>query len=286
MGVATRINIFTLSYSAMLFKLDPIKRFACFLLIFAGIALGSNFSNQVLLHLAVTLGFGLLLYAFYIRFSSKHKNVWDTVITCLILFLVLHYGEAKIELLYSLLTTFIAITLKFFLEFRGSPMVNPAAGSILLTAGILKLFSVEATMYFPGTHLPFASWWGTSYEGWISLALIALWIVGGFYVWKKFPILVTFLLAHAIFFYWQSGTWESENLDSLRFVFTDSTIYFFASIMLPEPKTSPFLPKQQVLYALLAAALYNGFNELSVPYFELFALVGANLTYMGTRHLR
>ena len=118
----------------MNFKLDPIKRFSLFLMVFAGVAIGYNWSTTVLLHLAATLGFGLVLYTLYTRFSSKHKNVWDTVVTCLIIFLLLHPGQTLVSLIFPLVAVFIAETIKFFVEWKNSPIINPAAGGILVLA--------------------------------------------------------------------------------------------------------------------------------------------------------
>ena len=135
----------------MNFKLDPIKRFCLFLTIFAGVAIAYNWSNDVLLHLAATLGFGLVLFALYSKLSIKRKNVWDTVITAELIFLLLHYGTGLSSLIYPLMAVFIAETLKFFIEWKSSPIVNPAAAALLLTAGIGALI---------GWDMPFVSWWG------------------------------------------------------------------------------------------------------------------------------
>jgi len=256
----------------MTFKLDPIRRAAAFILLFAGCALAAHFSNQVFLHLVATLGFGLALYVAYTEFSTKRKNVWDTVITSLIIFLLVHYGSTMTDLLYPLLITFIAITMKFFVEFKSSPVVNPAAGAVLLAALLLA--------FIPGTSLPFVSWWGASFGGYLSLGLMALWIVGGLYQWRKSAIVGSFLLAHAVLL-----LLRGQGMEGLQFAFTDATIYFFAAFMLVDPKTSPFKPRDQILYGLVAAGLYNLLAWLGTPYFELFALVGANLFRMGTMML-
>lgn len=257
----------------MNFKLDPIKRFCLFLTVFTGVAIGYNWSSDVMLHLAATLGFGLVLYTFYTWISSKHKNVWDTVISCEIIFLLLHYGTGLSSLAYPLMAVFIAETLKFFIEWKGSPVVNPSAAGLLLTAGAAALI---------GWELPFVSWWGTSY--WVlpvasvSLILLAVWVVGGFHVWRKWPIFISFLLAFAIF-----ESLRGLSLADLQFIFLDSTIYFIAAVMLPEPKTSPFLPWKQVAFGVLAAALISGLTYLDVPYAALFAIVGANLFNAGLK---
>jgi hypothetical protein len=258
----------------MKFKLDPIKRFALFLSVFAAVALGYNWGSASVLHLGLTLGFGLLLYAFYTRFSSKRKNIWDTVVTCLLIFLVLHPAGGLPALVYPVLATVTAITLKFFVEWKNSPIINPAATGILISAGLGAIV---------GWDLPFASWWGASFwvvNFWgvelpISLLLMAVWIFGGFAVWRKFPLVVSFLAVFAVLHYLRT------DAEALRFTFMDSFIYFFACIMLAEPKTSPFLPWKQVAYGAMAAGIFGIFAQFSLPYPELFALIGANLVSAG-----
>jgi hypothetical protein len=256
----------------MNFKLDPIKRFCLFLSIFTAGAVVYNWSTDVLMHLAATLGFGLVLYTFYTWISSKHKNVWDTVISCEIIFLLLHPSNLLAALAFPVMAVFVAETLKFCVEWKNSPVVNPSAAGLLLTAGAAALM---------GWQLPFVSWWGASYWALpfgvsVSLILIALWVVGGFYVWKKWYLLASFLIAFVAF-----QALRGLPLLSLEAILLDSTVYFIAAVMLPEPKTSPFLPWKQVAYGVLAAARVLGFSYLQVPYAELFGVVGANLFNAG-----
>lgn len=254
------------------FKLDPIKKCTLFLAIFLGTAIAYNRSLETLLHLGIILAFGLALYALFTKLSGKRKNVWDTAITCLLICLVLHYGTSSLEMFfYPLLATAIAITIKFFVDWKGSPIVNPAAAGILISAGIGVAFGME---------LPFVSWWGASFWSLpigvpASLLLLAVWIFGGFAVWRKWPIFMSFLLVYAGLYFLRVGA------EGLQFTYTDSFIYFFASVMLPEPKTSPFLPWKQVAYGSLAAITMAGFSQLGIFAPELFAILAANLLNAG-----
>lgn len=247
----------------MKFKLDPTKLLVLLLGLLSGIGTFLNFGSPILLHLVATLGFALVLYWAYSYFSSKHKSLWDTVITALIIFLVLHYGTGA-DLWYPLVTTFIAITWKFFFEYRGSPIVNPAAGAMLVSAALLPLISP--------LELPFISWWGTSFAAPLSLLLILPWTIYGSYKWRKLPLVLTFLVAHFLVM-----VFRGSDFSEIEFTFLDSTIYFLASVMLLEPRTSPVKTQQQIYYALFAALFYNIFLQYGVIYFGLFAIVAANL---------
>ncbi len=247
----------------MKFKLDPTKLLVVLLTLLSGFGIAFNFSGEILLHLLATLGFALVLYWFYSYFSSKHKSIWDTIITALIIFLVLHYG-AGVELLYPLVATFVAITWKFFFEYKGSPIVNPSAGAILIAAAVIPLFGNVDTA--------FVSWWGTSFAAPLTMILIIPWTIYGSYKWKKLPIVATFLLVHLLVM-----VFRGEGGSLIESTFADSTIYFLASVMLIEPKTSPTKTQQQVYYGIVAALFYNIFLQYGVPYFGLFAIAAANL---------
>ncbi len=248
----------------MNFKQNLLAQTAAFLIVFAGFALGFNWSSQVVLHLAATLGFALILYWFFSLISSKHKNIWDTVITALIIFLVVHYGTGAVGLVYPLIATFFAMVIKFFIEYKNSPVVNPAAGAILLMALV--------TSFIPNIEAANVSWWGASYQGWVSLALILAWIVFGLWSWRKYALLFSFLIGNLVMMFL-----IGSDPEFIRFVYTDSTLYFLAAIMLVEPKTSPFKPSKQVIVGILASVFYTLCIVYKIPYFGLFTIVAANL---------
>lgn len=232
-------------------------------------AIAYNKSIEPLQHLGLTLGFGLALYALFSKISGKRKNIWDTVISCLLIFLILHYGTSMEAIFYPLFATFTALLIKFFIDWKGSPILNPAAAAIVISAGIGLSF---------GLDLPFVSWWGASFWNLqigvpVSLLLLAVWVFGGLHVWRKFPILISFLLVYAVLQFLRLGH------EAVQFIYTDSFIYFFAAIMLPEPKTSPFLPWKQAVYGSLAAFVMAGFAQLGIFAPELFAILAANLLH-------
>jgi hypothetical protein len=257
----------------MKLKLDPIKQFALFLIVMAGLAIGFNPTAQVLLHLAATLGFGLILYWFYSMFSSKHKLIWNTVITSLIIFLVLDYGSGVADVIYPLIATFVAMTIKFFWEWKGSPVINPSVAGLLIMAGVVALI--------PNVDNAFISWWGASFQGWVSLSVVALWIIFGLRKWRKWPIVLTFLAAHAVLL-----VLRGEGMDTIQFILTDSTIYFLVAAMLIDPKTSPINRRQQMVYGLLAALILNSLMHGGAPYAEIFAIAAANIGFMAMRPIK
>lgn len=253
----------------MKLKTSPLQLTVSFLSIYSAIALSYNFSINTLLHLAATLGFGLILFGLFTLISKKKKSILNTIISTLIIFLVLHYGneggEIK-DLLIPLTVTFIAIFSKFFLEYKGSPIINPVVLALLTT-------------YYIST--PLISWWGTNFAGYISLTLIALWIALGIKKWRKSTILIAFLLAHITLL-----LIRQQSLSTIQFILTDATIYFMAGIMLIDPKTSPILKKEQIIYGIIAALSYNLLAHYQINNFNLLAIAAANLYFFSTKILK
>jgi hypothetical protein len=270
----------------LLKRFDPIKQTAAFLAVMALFASAFKWSQagtQILLHALVTVGFSFVLFHLYTKGSKalgkpKRKSLYTTLITALIIFLVMHYGTETADLIYPLAATFIAITHKFFFTKKGSPLINPAVLAMLIVGGVTTALSTWAPDFMPNLSPAFISWWGASFKGWFSLALLALWIVFGLKKWRKYRLLASFLIAHFILMVLQG-----QDFSLIHFTFTDSTIYFLAAIMLAEPKTSPSIQKQQTYYGFVAAALYNIFFSYSLPYFSLLALAGANLVKLSLK---
>ena len=206
-------------------------------------------------------------------FSSKHKLIWNTIITSLIIFLVLDYGSELVDVVYPLVATFVAITLKFFWGWKGSPVINPSVAGMLIMAGIVALL--------PTFENAFISWWGASFQGWVSLSVVLAWIVLGLRKWRKWPLVASFLAAHAVIL-----VLRGMETETIRFIFADSTIYFLAAAMLIDPKTSPINNRQQMIYGLLAALMLNSLMHANAPHAELFAIATANIGYMTMRPVK
>jgi len=249
----------------MKFKPNPIEKTAIILILLSTMALVRNLQPETFLGLGTTLGFALVLFALYTRFSSKRKVLANTVVTGLILFLLIQPIGFGVNIWAPLAATFIAITLKFFVEFKGSPIVNPAAFALLGVAIIAKLVGNDAFI---------VSWWGASFGGWISFVPLAIWALRGIHAWRKWPLVLSFLGFMAL------GL-RLLNADPafIRFAFTDSTLYFFATIMLIEPKSSPIKWSEECVYGAVVGILTATFHSIQLPHFILHAVIAGNLLY-------
>lgn len=270
----------------MKLKLNPPQQIALILgLLSLGAIMAGKFQIQILIHLAATLGSGLILFFIFKLISRQNKNIWNTIISCLIIFLVLHPGNWESTAGYvfatpALIATFITVSSKFFLEYKGSPIINPAILGLLVLTILAKIF--------PGNINFFTSWWGASFkiqEIPLSLIIIAAWIIFGLKTWRKFPVFFTYLITYAvlILIFLIKAPAESSGLDFLKFTFTDSTIYFLTSIMLVEPRTSPVLKSQQIIYGIIAAIFSTLYVLFGMEILMLLAIIVPNLYFFFTK---
>ena len=270
----------------MKLKINATEQITLLLCIYSFGAILGNMDNylNISLHLLATFGLANILYWLFSQLSGKKKNYLNTVISSLIIFLVLHYGSQNQDLVYPAIITLLAVASKFFLEPRNTPIINPVVLGLLLASLVLP--------FIPGFETPFISWWGTSYKFQVALGqtvfnispallLVGIWIIFGLGKWRKYPLLISFLLGHAILL-----MITERSLDLFAFIFTDATIYFFAAIMLIEPKTSPILKKQQIIFGIIAAIVYSTLIQLHVGNFELWAILAANVYFFSTKQLQ
>lgn len=267
-------------------KLNPIQEIALFLSVYALLAINFNieqtedtWNTNLLWHLGATLGFALILFKILSVLTKKKKLLSNTITSGLILFLVLHPPVQTINvndvatlkpLLYPLLATFFVMAGKFLIQWKGGPIFNPVVGGLLGLVIVSKLV--------PGWEDPFISWWGVSFQGYLSLGLMVFWLLWGLRKWRKYPIVLSFLAVY-LFLLVALGV-ESETLD---FIFKDATIYFFAGIMLVEPKTSPLTRGKQLVYGTAAAVMMTLFTVYGYPYFDLVAIATANVLNAGLK---
>lgn len=268
----------------MKLKLNPTQQITFVLTLLAlGAIVSNNFKTAILIHLLATVGFGFLLFFIFKFFSKQQKNILNTVISCLIIFLICHYTDmmGTSSVISAATITFITIFSKFFLEWKGSPIFNPV---------VLGLFVLEIlTLLIPGFQASFVSWWGASYSLWpglitFTLILMAIWIVFCFKSWRKWAVAITYLASYFILLLiLYKGVEAYSVIDMMKATFLDSTIYFFTFVMLSEPRTSPMLKKHQVIYGLLAAIISIIGTLTNFPTSMLLAILIPNLYFFLTK---
>lgn len=244
-------------------------------------------------HLTATLGIALMWYFIFQKIWHRKKNLENTIITALILFLTINYPNDIASFFTICFATTGAMIMKIFFVIQKKPILNPVIAGIL--TGVL------VTFFFPDIRF-FAHWWGVSFEKIfeianipikISFIFLLLWIIFGLWKWRKFPTFFAFLATVFLIFFLTGRPWGF-----IGFTFLDSTILFYAGMMLIEPKTSPVKWNEQIGFGVLAGGFFAGLNSflpfadsfgnfvLSLTYYyDIVALLVANLAFVGMRIL-
>lgn len=164
------------------------------------------------------------------------------LITGLIIGLVAQFGEGPLVLAAIGIS---AMAIKFLVKLGSQHIFNPAASGLLL-----------GMMLFSSTP----SWWVGGENPWIFLiwTAILLWKM------KRWAPMLGFLLPLVIL----------NGASALL----SSSLLFFMSVMLIEPKTSPAGHKNGLIYGLIVAAGYVGLSNLTTVDPFIPALVFGNLT--------
>ena len=214
-------------------------------------------------HWGLVYGGGFISYWLLQKFELAKPTRWEhREITAAILFLIMDpYSPWWVFLAVGVITEVV----QRFARMKTGPIMNPAA------AGALALAIAG--------FLP--DWWGASFAPRFELAgalisvpvfILVLFLIYIANKYRKLWISGTAILGFAVtyFFLFKFSPWS---------ILADGTLLFFFFLMVPEPKTSPVLQQQQLVYGgaigvLAAVLLKAGFLE---PY--LGALIAGNLGY-------
>ena len=158
----------------------------------------------------------------------------------------------------------IAMGTKNFLRVTGRHVFNPAAIGLLI-GGIL--------------FHQYAAWWGVSFQKPVVFILLLPALISGIRL-RRLPTIITFLIANILF----------TQQPFLSRIFDPVTL-FFATVMLPEPMTTPFNPKRQILYGLTVAVIIQlisyliniDTNPVFLPDLYIPALLLGNILFFKYR---
>lgn len=217
--------------------------------------------------LLLVLGFSVVYYPLLQRKLIQATRLEYHLITSSILFLLFD----------PLLPWWVFVSLgvmteviQRFVRVPTGPVFNPAAMGALL---------MSLMGYFPG-------WWGTSFaprlpllEGGVSVVVFLTIPIAG-YVAQKYRKLNISLAAWVMFGMLYLGLFGTNPL----FLLFEGTLFFFLLVMAVEPKTTPVLPKEQLIFGALVGGL--SVVLLRIYFFEPYcgALVIANGLFNAYRH--
>ncbi|MBT4936832.1 hypothetical protein HON22_02845 [Candidatus Peregrinibacteria bacterium] len=240
------------------FKLNPLATVVTLLGLYTLSALVLNFSSSLFIQVLIIFITALISYYGFLFLSGKHKMLSNSIITTCILFLLLSPGETYIEFLYPLFAVLTAFFIKFFIEYKNLHPINPAVGGLL----ILILIPIISSM-----PEPFISWWGAAFNGSWSLLLLSPILLYVLFKFKKYGIFLSFIVSYFMLQYFL-GT----SMDVMKFYITTGTLYFMAGVMLVDPKTSPIIMREQIVFGIFAGVLFGMLQYHSISYSELLSI--------------
>lgn len=204
-------------------------------------------------------------YQVLLKLNLAKKTRWEhRVITCLILFMLF---DAVVAWWVFPLLGVVTELLQRLLRIKTGPVANPAA------LGALVVGTTTG-------ELP--TWWATNFGprffDVVSLGFILTLVAGSYIVWRyKKQYLVGALLVMAGLVFW--GVIQASPV----FLLGDGTLLFFAMIMATEPKTSPAVPAQQVVFGAAVGTLSMISLRLGLAEPFTAGLVAGNLGFNGHR---
>ncbi len=211
--------------------------FASFTLSVVGVLKYSILS--LLLSLTVITGVALAAHYVLAWHKKAPANVWSTIITALILFLLFTPGEGFDQLFVLGAVSLLAIVSKYYVQYRHMHIINPV---------------VLAAVVGSTTGLAYASWWVGS-EIMFPYVLAA----GVVIVLKirRVSMVMAGIIASLAMIYIQALLSGSLSFDIFKILLLSSPLIFFMTVMVTEPLTTPSGTKAQILYGIFIGLLSN-----------------------------
>jgi len=193
--------------------------------------------SGLLLSLGVVLSAVLITHYVLAALTKAPANVWSSVITALILFLIFTPTSTLSGLAILATVSVASIALKYVVRYRNVHLFNPVA----LAAVVAGLFG-----------LAYASWWvGTL---WFAPILI----IGGIMVVlkiRRMPMVLVGILASVLMVLIYSLFRGEVSSDIFISLLTTSPLWFFMTIMVTEPLSTPAGTKAQIYYGAFIGLL-------------------------------
>lgn len=232
-------------------------------LVFSFLGILSFTPISLLLSAAILLGACYLTNEIFARILKVPTNVESVFITALILFLIFSPATQLSEVSILMAAGVISMASKYILAFQRKHIFNPAA----LAAVVLGFFTTGAI------------WWVGSAVMLPTTLILGILIVRKI---RRFHLLLAFLLI-AIVTILAFGVQAGLNLSNLLSqVLTSWPLFFFGTIMLTEPLTTPPTRRLRIIYGILVGMLFGAQFHIGPVYAtpELALIIGNIFAYI------
>lgn len=215
---------------------------------------------NLLVSVAVAAAVDMLLKKFYLK--TELKIPYSAIISGLIIGSV---APINSPLLLGAVAAVVAILSKIFIRIKGSHIFNPATLGLLIS---LFLFSQGD------------QWWAANGYNFLGYIIpLSLVLVISNYKARKLFVSAPFLLTTLVL---GLAITTASHFQITAFTIVSSLLqlnFFLAFIMVSEPKTSPFMKKEQIVFGAGVGALTFAFGFLGFGYTLLMSLLLGNLCF-------
>jgi len=193
--------------------------------------------EELLLSLVVIVASVVVTHYALTAITKAPSNVWSSVLTGLIIFLIFTPTASVSGLFVLAVISVISIASKYVVKYRNAHLVNPVALAAVLS-GLLGL--------------AYASWWvGTA---WFAPVLV----IGGLLVVlkiRRLPLVLAGILASVLMVFVYAVLRDSVSVTMFNGLLLASPLWFFMTIMVTEPLSTPAGKRAQIMYGAFIGLL-------------------------------
>lgn len=186
------------------------------------------------------------------------KRLWlkrkpEIPLSAIITGLIIGTVSFNAPILGVLIATILAIISKFVIRLKGSHIFNPAVFGVVISQALNPAAHGAASNAITHGAAQVAEGFGPGGLA-VSIALVPLLLFAN-YKARKLWTSIPFLIASALLFYFTGlVSLNSLNIQEI-FMFLDVLPWYFAFIIVSEPKTSPWVKKEQIIFGIGIAIL-------------------------------
>lgn len=253
----------TAMYRLVLYVLSFYVVLAFIYSLFDGFGLVPFTPINMIISLLTILSFSYISNTLFAKIFKAQTNIESVYITAFILFCIItppHAGTYISFFSLAIWASCLASASKYILAIGKRHIFNPVAVSLVITA-----FALHQS----------ASWWIGRGD------MMPFVLIGGLLIAMKirrFDMVLSFIITSLTTIGIMSVVQNQDTLAMLASSFSDTSLFFFAFIMLTEPITTPPTRYLRILYGVLVGILFApNFTYLGMYATPEFALVIGNI---------